>query len=93
MLYGSIVLTCFIRGTSATVDDNITVSPRGDALSPKEPPASTAPTTKGRLDFEVIARGMAIGIKSAHVPQADPIKYEAAHPIKNITTGIKTCGI
>lgn len=38
MLYGKIVLTCFISGTSAIVDERIAVSPNGDALSPKEPP-------------------------------------------------------
>ena len=89
ILYGKIVLTCFISGTSAMVDERIAVSPSGDALSPKDPPARTAPIAKGRLISAVIAKGTAIGISNAHVPHADPIKYDAAHPIKNLTTGIK----
>lgn len=38
--------------------------------------------TNDKLEFVVIASGTAIGIISAHVPQADPIKYEAAHQLK-----------
>lgn len=53
MLYGKIVLTCFIRGTSAIVEDNIAVSPSGEALSPKEPPASTAPITINGINSEI----------------------------------------
>lgn len=61
MLYDKIVLTCFINGTSAMVEDTIAVSPSGEALSPNK-------------------------------PQAEPIKYNVAHPIKNITIGINIAG-
>lgn len=49
MLYGNIVLICFISGISDIVDDSIAVSPRGEALSPSEPPASTAPIITVKL--------------------------------------------
>lgn len=42
MMYGKIVLTCFISNTSAIADDNIAVSPIGDVLSPNELPVITA---------------------------------------------------
>lgn len=74
ILYGKIVLTCFIKGTSAIVDDSIAVSPRGEALSPREPLVSTAPITNGKLELVVIARSIAIGINNAHVFQVEPIK-------------------
>lgn len=75
------------------VADNTAVSPNGEALSPNDPPAKTAPITNGRLTFELNANGTAIGMINAHVPQAEPIKYDAVHPIKNILAGIKNAGI
>lgn len=75
------------------VAESIAVSPRGDALSPKDPPANTAPMTRGILEFVLTASGRAIGMTKAHVPQADPIKYDAAQPIKKITVGIRKAGI
>lgn len=75
------------------MEDNIAVSPSGEALSPKEPPANTAPITSERFELVDNANGIAIGIISAHVPHAEPIKYDAKHPIKNITAGIKKTGI
>src|SRR5665647_1494233 len=80
-------------GISDIVADSMVFSPRGEALSPKDPPANTAPTIRGILEFVLTANGRAIGITKAHVPQADPMKYDAAHPIKKITTGIKNAGI
>ena len=74
---------------SDMVADNMAVSPSGEALSPKEPPASTAPIARGMMEFVLTARGKAIGMIKAHVPQADPIKYDTAQPIKKITAGIK----
>lgn len=64
------------------VEDNTAVSPNGEALSPNEPPAKTAPMTNDKLTFALNANGTAIGMINAHVPHAEPIKYDAAHPIK-----------
>jgi hypothetical protein len=68
------------------------VSPSGDALSPKEPPAKTAPIIKGKLIFVVTASGIAIGIIKAQVPQADRIKHEVTHPKRKITASIINLG-
>ncbi len=92
-LYGSCDFTCSINGTFEMVEDNTAVSPNGEALSPNEPPAKTAPMTSDKLTFVLSANGIAIGIINAQVPQAEPIKYDAAHPIKNILVGIKNAGI
>lgn len=75
------------------VAESTAVSPRGEALSPKDPPANTAPMTMGMLEFVLTASGRAIGMTKAHVPQAEPIKYDAAQPIKKIAAGIKNAGI
>jgi len=50
-LNGSSDFTCSSTGTSAIVADSMTVSPRGEALSPKAPPASTTPMTRARFDY------------------------------------------
>lgn len=92
-LKGSCDLTCSIIGISDIVAESIAVSPKGEALSPRDPPANTAPITRGILEFVLTASGRAIGMTKAHVPQADPIKYDAAHPIKKIAAGIKNAGI
>ena len=72
--YGSSDLICSIKGTSDIVDDNIAVSPSGDALSPREPPAKTDSIIRAKLVLVATAIGIAIGIRSAHVPHAEPIK-------------------
>ncbi|MPN32663.1 hypothetical protein SDC9_180143 [bioreactor metagenome] len=71
---GSSDFTCSMTGTSDIVADSMAVSPSGEALSPKAPPASTAPITRGRLASVETARGTAMGMISAQVPHADPMK-------------------
>lgn len=72
-LMGSCDLICSIKGIFDIVADRIAVSPNGEALSPRDPPAKTAPTTKGMFNPVPTAKGIAMGISSAHVPQAVPM--------------------
>lgn len=80
-------------GTSVIAEVRTGVSPRGDTLSPIDPPDSIAPMVKGRLAPVLTARGRPRGIIKAHVAQDEPIKYDVKPAIKNMAAGIRTFGI
>lgn len=63
------------------------VSPKGDKLSPIDPPASTAPNVSGILAPVEAINVKVIGIMRAQVPQDEPIKYETNPPTRKTING------
>ena len=78
----------------AARDDRIVVSDIGEQWSPNVPPPRIAPTVQSNTvsispPVIVNAKGIAIGVMIANVPNEEPVKKEINAHVKNVTVTSK----
>ncbi|SHI77406.1 hypothetical protein SAMN02745176_01325 [Lutispora thermophila DSM 19022] len=95
--YGNCVLTWSIWSAADPVEASIVVSDNGEQWSPNTPPPATAAKQADTNNVasppvKVNAKGNAIGIQIAKVPQDDPVAKDIIAAITKIIAG-NNCGL